>query len=82
MRYNTGMEPAATIVRALGGPSKVAEIAGVHRTRVSNWMRPRTKGGTGGFIPQKHVGKLLAHAIKNGLPVSAASFIPAPAEAA
>jgi hypothetical protein len=82
MRYNSRMEPAASIVRALGGPSKVAEIVGVHRTRVSNWMRPRAKGGTGGFIPQKHVGKLLGYAIKHDKPVSAASFIPAPAEAA
>ncbi|MBB5762124.1 hypothetical protein HNR01_001744 [Methylorubrum rhodesianum] len=45
-------------------------------------MRPRSKGGTGGFIPQKHVSKLLGYAIKHDKPVSAASFIPAPAEAA
>lgn len=82
MRYKGRMEPAATIVRALGGPSKVAEIAGVHRTRVSNWMRPRAKGGTGGFIPQKHVGRLLGYAIKNGVPLNAASFVPLPADAA
>lgn len=82
MRYISDMEPAATIVRALGGPSKVAEIVGVHRTRVSNWMRPRAKGGTGGFVPQKHVGKLLGFAIKHDVPLTAASFVPAPAEAA
>jgi hypothetical protein len=48
------MEPAATIIKELGGPSEVSRICGVHRTRVSNWMRPSAAGGTGGVIPQKH----------------------------
>ena len=35
--FRGGMEPAATIIKRLGGPTAVAQIAGVHRTRVSNW---------------------------------------------
>jgi hypothetical protein len=48
------MEPAAEIIKRLGGVSVVATITGVHRTRVSNWKRPRAVGGTGGRIPQSH----------------------------
>lgn len=70
------MEPATTIIKRLGGPAVVAEITGVHRTRVSNWMRPKAKGGTGGVIPHWHVPTLLEHAAKNGLPVEAADFAP------
>lgn len=70
------MEPARTIIDRLGGPSKVSEIAGVHRTRVSNWARAKSVGGTGGIIPQKHVRKLLAAAREKGLPLTAEDFLP------
>lgn len=54
----------------------MAEIVGVHRTRVSNWMRPREKGGTGGVVPHWHVPKLLEFAKAKGKPVTAANFAP------
>lgn len=54
------MEPAKTIIEVLGGPKKVSEIIGIHRTRVSNWMRPREKGGTGGAVPHWHHSTLIA----------------------
>lgn len=69
-------EPAATIVSKLGGPTAVASIVGVHRTRVSNWMRDRSSGGTGGVIPMKHVAKLLEYAKSNGVDIKAEDFIP------
>jgi hypothetical protein len=72
------MEPANSIINLYGGVSVVSEIAGVHRTRVSNWRRPKVKGGTGGTIPFKHVPKLLAYAREHGLPVSADDFLPNP----
>jgi len=72
------MEPAQTIVRKLGGPSEVAAIAGVHRTRVSNWMRPKDSGGTGGTIPLKHVRALIEAAKERGLDLSANDFLPTP----
>ncbi|MDQ0314818.1 hypothetical protein [Amorphus orientalis] len=72
------MEPANSIIDLYGGVSIVSEIAGVHRTRVSNWRRPRDKGGTGGVIPFKHVPKLLAYARENGLSVTADDFLPEP----
>lgn len=42
-----------------GGPTKLSSALGLHRVRVSNWMRPREKGGTGGIIPIRHWGALL-----------------------
>lgn len=74
------MEPARTIIDRLGGPNKVATIAGVHRTRVSNWARKKEDGGTGGVIPFKHVPALLAAARDAGLEMSADDFLPRMAE--
>jgi hypothetical protein len=70
------MEPASNIVSRLGGPSVVARITGVHRTRVSNWMRPKEKGGTGGRIPQDHHRALLEYAREHDLSLSAEEFSP------
>ncbi|MBR7654848.1 helix-turn-helix domain-containing protein [Brucella intermedia GD04153] len=70
------MEPAKTIITTLGGPSAVATIAGVHRTRVSNWMRPKEAGGTGGVIPFKHVPALIGAAREKGISISADDFLP------
>lgn len=70
------MEPAATIISALGGPTKVAKIAGVHRTRVWNWTRPKAGGGTGGVIPMRHIGKLMSAASTAGVKLKAEDFIP------
>jgi len=70
------MEPAQSIITKLGGPSVVAREVGVHRTRVSNWSRPREKGGTGGLVPQKHHRALLDLAQQQGVELSAADFLP------
>jgi hypothetical protein len=74
------MEPADSIIQKLGGPSEVAKIVGVHRTRVSNWKRPRNRGGTGGRVPQNHIPALLAYARDNGIGLGPADFIPAAAD--
>lgn len=70
------MEPARTIIDRLGGATKVASIAGVHRTRVSNWARKKEDGGTGGVIPFKHVPALLEAAKKEGIKLSTDDFLP------
>lgn len=77
------MEPAHTIVDMLGGPSVVAGVVGLHRTRVSNWARPREKGGTGGVIPHWHVRKLIEYARSIGKDLTEADFAlpPEPANA-
>lgn len=70
------MEPAHHIVYALGGPSEVSRITGAHRTRVSNWMRPKNAGGTGGIIPFKYAPVIIAAAKEKGVDLSAESFLP------
>lgn len=76
------MEPAKRIIKALGGPTEVSRIAGVHRTRVSNWMRPKEDGGTGGIIPFKHAPALLQAAKDRDVALSADDFLPKQAETA
>lgn len=70
------MEPACKIIKLLGGPSAVAKIAGVHRTRVSNWMRPKSSGGTGGVMPITHINKLIEAAFEKGVALSGDDFLP------
>lgn len=76
------MEPAQSIVKKLGGPSIVAGIVGVHRTRVSNWSRPKSAGGTGGLIPLKHIPTLIEAASDRNIVLTAEEFLPRTAEAA
>lgn len=71
-----GMEPAASIIGKLGGDTAVAAIAGVHRTRVANWKRPKEAGGTGGMIPFKHAKVLISAAKERGVTLSAEDFLP------
>lgn len=70
------MEPAASIIKLLGGDTAVAEITGVHRTRVANWKRAKDVGGTGGVIPFKHVPMLLNAAREQGKALTADDFLP------
>jgi hypothetical protein len=71
------MEPAASIIKNLGGDTVVASITGVHRTRVANWKRSKESGGTGGAIPFRHVPALLQAAKDKGVPLSTDDFLPA-----
>lgn len=76
MQIMKRLEPAQTIISRLGGPAVVAKLVSVHRTRVSNWKRPREKGGTGGMIPQQYHRTLLDHAEQNDIPLAAEDFLP------
>ena len=72
----SSLEPASTIIRRLGGPTKVAARLDVHKTRAFGWMRPKAKGGTGGLVPFRHVPDLIAFAAELGQPLSADDFLP------
>lgn len=50
-RYSA--EPAATVIRALGGVREAARRIGVSRELCSQWNRPADRRGTGGFIPPR-----------------------------
>lgn len=70
------MEPATSIIARFGGVGVVSEITGRHRTRVSNWKRPKEAGGTGGRIPAKEIPALLDAARARGIPLTPADFFP------
>lgn len=53
------MEPAGTVVRALGGVRNTAKQLHVSAEAVSSWNRPVDRGGTGGYIPHKFWSKIL-----------------------
>jgi hypothetical protein len=72
------LEPARSIIERFGGPSALAGILGVHRTRVSNWQRERLKGGTGGLIPQRYHPTLLSYAGQHGIVLEPGDFLPTP----
>lgn len=75
------MEPASSIVSKFGGPSKLATILNVHRTRVSNWTRPKEAGGSGGRIPQAHHRTILSIARERELDIAAEDLLPREKEA-
>jgi len=75
------MEPAQRIIKKLGGPSAVAALLNLHRTRVSSWQRSRASGGTGGEIPQRHIRPLLEHAKERGIALRLADFFAKPGSA-
>ncbi len=70
------MEPATTIVRKFGGEAKTAEVAGTARSAPYRWQQEKSRGGTGGLIPQAHHRALLDHAHANGIALSAEEFLP------
>jgi len=76
------MEPAASIIAKLGGPSAVAAAAGTSYTAPYRWQHPVEKGGTGGRIPAKHIPVLIELAKANGIELEAGDFFAVPAPVA
>ena len=52
--YRYQCQPAHKVIRTVGGVRLLAEILGLTPEAVSQWNRPVSKGGTGGYIPRKH----------------------------
>ncbi len=68
-------EPAASIIRLLGGLTALASAAQTTPTTVQRWRLPNEKGGTGGFIPRRHHALILKHARKVGVGLTPAAFL-------
>lgn len=68
------MEPARSIIARLGGAAVVARITETAYTAPYRWQYPRSKGGSGGLIPQKHHRKLIDYARMNGVDLEPADF--------
>ena len=76
------MEPAATIIRRLGGARHVAGLLGTAYTAPYRWQHAREKGGTGGLIPQRHHVALLAYARERAIALTPYDFLPCAASRA
>ena len=70
---------ADTIIRKCGGHAVVADICGVHVTRVYRWTYPRDKGGGDGAVPTRHQAPLLRGARERGIDLRPEDFFEAAA---
>lgn len=68
-------EPASSLIKALGGITAVAKVAGVSAVTVQRWRFPVERGGTGGFIPRKHHQRLIEAAQGQGVDLPSAAFV-------
>jgi hypothetical protein len=67
--------PASIVIARLGGAAIVSFITGTAYTAPYRWQAARTKGGTGGLIPQRYHRKLIDYASSQGIPLSAEEFL-------
>ena len=74
-RYRYSCEPAGTMIRALGGPRKLAGVLGVSPELVSQWNRPTSAGGTDGYVPPKYHKKITGYAASFGRKDITESFL-------
>ena len=71
--------PAHTVIARFGGSGPLSRRLGLDRSAVHRWALPKTRGGTGGLVPGRHHRRLLALAADEGVALSAADLIGAPA---
>lgn len=60
--YRYACEPAATVIRALGGVRALAGLLDLSPESVSQWNRPARKGGFGGYVPVKYHAAIFSEA--------------------
>ncbi len=68
------LDPAAHVIRKLGGPDTVADMVGIHVSNVHRWTYPHARGGTDGRIPTRHHRKLIAAAAARGIALTPDDF--------
>lgn len=70
------MNPASDIIQKLGGEAKVAKLTRTSFTAPYRWQHDKSKGGTGGLIPQSYHRILLDYAETNSIDLKAEDFLP------
>lgn len=70
------LEPAASVIAALGGVPTLAKGIGTTTTTVQRWRWPKEIGGTGGVIPHWRHDDIMAFAQKRGVRLSYTSLMP------
>lgn len=75
--------PAGRVIEKCGGVAALAEMAGVHVSRVYSWTHEKSeRGGTGGIIPSRKIKKIIEAAAKKNIVLTLADFFDTPARAA
>jgi hypothetical protein len=65
---------AKTILKKCGGAYQVAAWLKLNPSQVYRWTYPRSRGGTGGYIPTKRQAELMRKARENGIPLEPSDF--------
>jgi hypothetical protein len=73
------MSPAERVIDKCGGVAVVAELAGVHVSRVHRWTYPKSRGGSNGIIPSANQQRILDAARARGIDLSPDDFFDGPA---
>lgn len=60
------MTPAEVVIDVFGGVRATARVVNVNASTVCRWLQPRTRGGTGGIVPETHHATLLEAAQATG----------------
>lgn len=81
MARNKQLEPAATVLRIIGGAAVAATVTGLGRIQCWRWTQPKSKGGTDGLIPSEHQETLLSWAERNGKSLTADDLVRKPIDA-
>ena len=58
----------------------MAQLCGRGEAAIRKWDRRKSKGGTGGLVPAEFQARILDHAEKNGLPLTARDLIAEPVQ--
>lgn len=77
----TYYDPAFTVIRRLGGVTKVAELCQIGKSQTSSWHRGIDVGGTGGKIPSRYHTRLWRLAQERGANISLEDIERAPSVA-
>lgn len=72
---------ASKIIKKCGGHENVAKWLNVAPVTVYRWTYPKTKGGTGGRIPQDRIEVLIAAASERNIKLRISDFFAKPASA-
>lgn len=70
------LEPAASVIKALGGVPTLAKAIGTTTTTVQRWRWPKDVGGTGGIIPHWRHDDIIQYARDRGVRLSYRSLMP------
>jgi hypothetical protein len=66
--------PASYLIKKSGGHERVAEWTGASVTSVYRWTYPKSKGGTGGRVPQDRIQPWIDNARAHGIDLQLSDF--------